>query len=365
MIQDIASASLQAHQSDEEDESNDVTPTPAAKETKYRRLLSISGTRFIARTRNLRIFHNKLPQIRSALIAMGLGELENSLDSRFSATVSVLHTIMCPISELSQALQSPELNLLGAQDFLQLVRSQLGALRTEAEYDKCIASCSTSTSGSIVDDLPSNSAPCNVPVKTALPSQRKRRPPADLSNFVVMHAMPIFSSTARRSATLTLAEYYEILDMAKQEIDARFDNPVLGTLAALQSGQMTTTLAEFCSLHHRDPEIVGRQLQFTHLALKTNKPDYRCSLPDLFRFSSVQPELHYIVDVALTLPVTSASAERAFSRLRLVKNHLRTTMSSGRLQSLLRISANSSTSFSISLDSMVELFAKSERKILV
>jgi hypothetical protein len=222
-----------------------------------------------------------------------------------------------------------------------------------------------SISGSIVDDLPSNSAPCNVLVKTALPSQRKRRPPADLSNFVVMHAMPIFSSTARRSATLTLAEYYEILYMAKQEIDARFDNPVLGTLAALQSGQMTTTLAEFCSLRHRDPEIVGRQLQFTHLALKTNKPDYRCSLPDLFRFSSVQPELHYIVDVALTLPVTSASAERAFSRLRLVKNHLRTTMSSGRLQSLLRISANSSTSFSISLDSMVELFAKSERKILV
>jgi hypothetical protein len=299
------------------------------------------------------------------MVAMGLGELENSLDSRFSATVSVLHTIMCPISELSQALQSPELNLLGAQDFLQLVRSQLGALRTEAEYDKCIASCSTSTSGSIVDDLPSNSAPCNVPVKTALPSQRKRRPPANLSNFVVMHAMPIFSSTARRSATLTLAEYYEILDMAKQEIDARFDNPVLGTLAALQSGQVTTTLVEFCSLHHRDPEIVGRQLQFTHLALKTNKPDYRCSLPDLFRFSSVQPELHYIVDVALTLPVTSASAERVFSRLRLVKNHLRTTMSSGRLQSLLRIAANSSTSFSISLDSMVELIAKSERKILV
>ena len=33
----------------------------AEKESRYRRLLSISGTRFIARTRNLRIFHKKTP----------------------------------------------------------------------------------------------------------------------------------------------------------------------------------------------------------------------------------------------------------------------------------------------------------------
>jgi hypothetical protein len=82
-------------------------------------------------------------------------------------------------------------------------------------------------------------------VKTALPSQRKRRVPADLGDFVVMHAMPIFSSTARRSTTLKLDEYYEILDLVKQQIDSRFDNPVLGTIAALQEGHMTTTLGEF------------------------------------------------------------------------------------------------------------------------
>jgi Trp operon repressor len=181
-----------------------------------------------------------------------------------------------------------------------------------------------------------------------------------------MHAMPIFSSTARRSTTLKLDEYYEIIDLVKQQIDSRFANPVLGTLAALQEGHMTTTLREFCSLHHRDPETVERQLQFTSMALKANKPDnYRFNLNDLFRFTSIQPELHYIVDVALTLPVTSASAERAFSRLRLVKNHLRTTMLSERLQSLLRISANSITSNGIALDRMIEQFAKSERKIII
>ena len=39
-------------------------------------------------------------QIRSAFNEMGLGELAGSLDSRFQAIVSVLYTVICPISEL-------------------------------------------------------------------------------------------------------------------------------------------------------------------------------------------------------------------------------------------------------------------------
>ena len=69
---------------------------------------------------------------------MGFGELAGSLDSRFQATVSVLYTVFCPISELGQTLQSPELNLLGAQDHLQLLFSLMTALRTNDEYDNCI-----------------------------------------------------------------------------------------------------------------------------------------------------------------------------------------------------------------------------------
>lgn len=326
----------------------------ARKETKYRRLLSISGTRFIARTRNLRIFHNRPAQIRAALKEMGLEELANSLDSRFQATVSVLYAVLCPISELSQALQSPELNLLGAHDHLQLLLSQLTALRTNAEYDKCIRRSTEHISPSPASEVPA-----------ALPPQRKRRQRTDLSDFVVMHAMPMHSSEARRKTSLEIADYYEILDLVKQQIQRRFDNPVLGALAALQKGHMTAALADFCKLHRRDPDTVERQLEFTAVALKANRPeDYRPDLHELFRYSTLQPELHYITDVALTLPVTSSCAERAFSRLRLVKSHLRTTMSGPRLQSLLRISANKSTAAKIQLDNMVAQFAQAERRIV-
>ena len=50
---------------------------------------------------------------------------------------------------------------------------------------------------------------------------------------------------------------------------------------------------------------------------------------------NVIPRAFRIVKLVLTSPVSSASSERSFSRLKLVYNHLRTTMSDERLDSLL------------------------------
>ena len=73
---------------------------------------------------------------------------------------------------------------------------------------------------------------------------------------------------------------------------------------------MTTALKDFCKLHRRDPYTVERQSTFTFLALKAEQPVvYRIDLDDLFCYSSLQPELHYLTDVTPTLPVTSSCAE--------------------------------------------------------
>ena len=49
----------------------------------------------------------------------------------------------------------------------------------------------------------------------------------------------------------------------------------------------------------------------------------------------------------LTLPVTVASAERSFSKLKIVKTYLRSTMSQGRLASLAILSIESETSLDL------------------
>ena len=327
------------------------------KESKYRRLLSISGTRFIARTRNLQIFKHKLPQIKAALCEMGLESLASTLDSRFQATVSALYSILCPISDLSQALQTPDLNLLGAQNQLNLLINQLKLLRTEDAFNNLVLSPSN------VNTEPNQTAP---PAPEEGKKKRKRNLPTNLSDSVIMHAMPIWSSSQRNFPTLLIHEYYEILDLVAHQIDIRFDNPALGALSALEDGKMTPALAEFCRLHGRDVETVDRQLSFTSSSLRATKsPGSRLQLQELFCQSAVQQDLHYMLDVALTLPVTSSNAERAFSKLRLIKSHLRTTMSASRLQSLLRLSANKSVTSLIAVEKMLQKFSESERKIVL
>ena len=339
-----------------------------SKETTYRRLLSISGTRFIARTRNLRIFKNKLPQIISALKEMGLDVIANSLDGRFQTTVAALYSLLCPISDLSQALQSPELNLIDAQKNINLLLTRMKKLRSEEEFKKLL-----SQNVSVPTPVPAQvSAPDPVPTEeedrrelTGPSSKRKRRLPAHLQDSIVMHVMPIMTANDRVSPSLKLQEYFELIDVVVDQLETRFDNPALEALAALQSGKMSAALSDFCKLHRKDPETVERQLEFTAMALldSDKSENDQIDLQLMFRETKIQRELNYMVMVALTLPVTSSSAERAFSRLRLIKNHLRTTMSSERLQSLLRISANKDCSEEIPLNKMVDIFVKKQRRI--
>jgi hypothetical protein len=53
---------------------------------------------------------------------------------------------------------------------------------------------------------------------------------------------------------------------------------------------------------------------------------------------SVFPQLFIVLHIALTLPVTSVSTERSFSKLKLVKTRLRMTMKEDRLEGLVIIS---------------------------
>jgi len=52
---------------------------------------------------------------------------------------------------------------------------------------------------------------------------------------------------------------------------------------------------------------------------------------------SVFPTLNNALQIALTLPVSSATTERTFSKLKIIKTRLRTTMTNTRLEDLMLI----------------------------
>ena len=68
--------------------------------------------------------------------------------------------------------------------------------------------------------------------------------------------------------------------------------------------------------------------------------------------------------IYMTLPVSSATAERCFSRLKLIKNYLRSTMTNERQSALALISIERDLAENVDFESTINRFAsmKSRRK---
>ncbi|ODM89992.1 Zinc finger MYM-type protein 1 [Orchesella cincta] len=78
----------------------------------------------------------------------------------------------------------------------------------------------------------------------------------------------------------------------------------------------------------------------------------------------VYPNCHTAIRIFLTLPVTIAGNERSFSKLKIIKNYLRSTMGQERLCDLAILSIEHAESSSLSLDSLINDFAEAKcRKV--
>jgi len=60
----------------------------------------------------------------------------------------------------------------------------------------------------------------------------------------------------------------------------------------------------------------------------------------LTKLNSVFPNLFIAIKISITLPVSSSSTERTFSKLKLIKTRLRTTTSENRLEDFMKISCD-------------------------
>ena len=75
------------------------------------------------------------------------------------------------------------------------------------------------------------------------------------------------------------------------------------------------------------------------------------------KLDEIYPNLWIALRIAVTLPVTVASAERSFSKLKLIKTYLRSTISQEHLSGLAIMSINHDVGKSLSCDDMIDDFA--------
>ena len=70
------------------------------------------------------------------------------------------------------------------------------------------------------------------------------------------------------------------------------------------------------------------------------------------------PGLTTICLLFITLPVTVASAERSFSKLKIIKNYLRSTIGQERLDELGMIAIENEEAKALNLDALIDTFAE-------
>jgi len=69
-----------------------------------------------------------------------------------------------------------------------------------------------------------------------------------------------------------------------------------------------------------------------------------------------------LLKIAVTVPVSSASTECSFSKLKIIKTKLRSTMAESRLEGLMRIACEQDVP--INTDNVINNFAKKRNKLL-
>jgi hypothetical protein len=94
--------------------------------------------------------------------------------------------------------------------------------------------------------------------------------------------------------------------------------------------------------------------------LQVPLPDRLMSAHEILEFvldANCYPNVSIAYRILLTVPVTVASAERSFSKLKLTKNYLRSTMSQERLNGLAICSIERNILDTIDLDTIINDFA--------
>jgi hypothetical protein len=269
----------------------------------------------------------------------------SQIDLNFIGLLAIFRQVLGDAKFLSELLQSPNLHLLSAVDLIETLRETFEEHRNEDEYfnelwNTVIHTCET----------------CNIP--------RHPETPRALNDSYVTSTLGHRSQVNGKDAFRTNI-FLPIMDSIIGEMQKRFSTSSCNIMKGLQGlnpvsnhflkEDIVLLLAEAYGSNIKD-------LKNAFLA-RSKRDGKNCpsSLIELLGyldpFKEVFYEMHRLCKIAAVLPVTTAGCERSFSTLKLVKNHLRSTMLTERLSHLAVLSIESDRAKAVDLYEFVQCFA--------
>lgn len=174
--------------------------------------------------------------------------------------------------------------------------------------------------------------------------------------------------------------FYRVLDIIINQLKSRFlpMNEIVSnfsvlqpsTLQVLNDTDLLKKALEFVNIYKKDiSESFAREILSFRSTFRDEIKKSSCirELADLLiiknHFMSCSfPEICTALMLFVTIPVTTASAERSFSKLKLIKTYLRNSMGQDRLRNLAILSIENSMARSLNFDDVIDTFAEQKAR---
>ena len=251
----------------------------------------------------------------------------------------------------SGMLQKPTNDLIEAIELIGTLKEEIAECRSR---EKCQELWDTAEE--VADRL-------NLPETTR--EGRKRRAPTTLQDYVVETPL---NETSASTFDGYVQDVYEIVNKANAELCKRFDEKNVRMMRGITALCPTsnsfldvTKLIDFAELFKAQTESLRCEIA-TFKCMLGRKKETECPTTllqleaYLTRLKEAFFELHRLVSIACTLPVSSAECERNFSSMRLIKNDLRSLMKDERLDSLMMLGIHRDRGSRLDFDAVLNRF---------
>ncbi|KAL4121241.1 hypothetical protein QTP88_013793 [Uroleucon formosanum] len=343
-------------------------------------LKKLSETRWASHKRAIDAVYFSLPAIVKTLKKISKGEIPNTkqktvseaqglllhiINFKFSFFLIMWRTILDKVYILSNYLQNSSINLLTAHSMIQACFTDIDSMRTIEVFmevkEKAIVFCNGFDGRKQFDEPRCKKIKTNFGESTEVQSissfdERFRINTyfviLDAFTNVLKYRFEDFSSIVRK---------FEILD-PKKSFEGRPSNEILvepliefSTFYQVDVEQEKLILEykSFCSIYNQLIAEIKNKKVFDNNMLKFMIEN------DMI---SSYPNLSTLYKIYYTLSISSATAERSFSRLKLIKTYLRSTIAEDSLSNLVVLSIERNVAEDMDYNNVIETFAKMKKR---
>ncbi|XP_060857399.1 uncharacterized protein LOC132934981 [Metopolophium dirhodum] len=295
---------------------------------------------------------------KDAIEAIGiLGQIQNCA---FFIGVTLLKDILGIINIISVTLQSKNATLGKAKSIINGSIQSIEKLRSDIEF---------STFWQKITSLAEeNDITLEVPHKGR---KRIRTQPKSLNNFYLQLTTgeenePNITQSVEDYWRQNL--YYPIIDSIIVNLKYRFSEDSLS---------MACSVDNFMNMNYEGSlEFINNYKNVTKVSIDLLKAEmmvFKNCLPPDFNFDDIKgkinkeafPNLYKLLQIAITIPISSATCERSFSSMRRIKNWLRTSMLQQRFSDLSILNIERDLSNKIQTETVLDRYNTKTRKIVL